>query len=152
MIFCDGLNREFFPYKGYMIESKDGSLVPDPLTMTDEGPFKIIIDTPSHGNWHTLFNLVDNTGMKIFQKGVRKIKYFSIGFYLVEDNNEDELINKGDIKGGFRLRDYRETFWVIEDNGEVYLDNKENAEIIASLKRLSLYRLFLFCRNEMKYR
>ena len=73
MNFCDGLNRVFVPYKGYMIVSKDGSLVPDPLTQTDEGPFKIIIDVPSHGNWHALYNLVDDSGVKILPKGVRKI-------------------------------------------------------------------------------
>lgn len=137
MNFCDGLNRVFVPYKGYMVVSKDGLQIADPLTKTDEGPFKIIIDTPSHGNWHTLYNLVDDTGMKFFPKGVRTIKYFSVGYYLVEDNNEDELINNGDVKGGFRLRDYHQTFWVVEDNGRVYPDNIENADIISSLKRLS---------------
>ena len=137
MNFCDGLNRVFVPYKGYMIVSKDGSLVPDPLTQTDEGPFKIIIDVPSHGNWHALYNLVDDAGVKILPKGVRKINYYSFGYYLAEDNNEDELINRGNVKGGFRVCDYRQTFWVVEDNGKVYLDDEENAEVVSSIKRLS---------------
>ena len=137
MVFCDGLNRRFIPYKGYFIVKKDGSLIPDLLTKTDDGTFKIIIDRPSHGNWHALYNLVDDAGAKILPKGVRKIEYYPVGYYLAEDNNEDELINRGNVKGGFKVCDYRQTFWVVEDSGRVYVDNEENAEIISSIKKLS---------------
>ncbi|MGN0186848.1 MAG: hypothetical protein ACI392_03775 [Paludibacteraceae bacterium] len=137
MNFVDGHRRVFIPYKGYMIVLKDGTMVKDPLTKTDEGPFEIVIDTLSHGNWHNLYNLIDNTGMNILPKGVRKITYYSVGYYLAEDNNEDELINRGDVKGGFRLNNFRQTFWIIDDNGNVYFDNEENKELFSSIRKLS---------------
>lgn len=80
----------FEPYKGLSIVSKDGK---SKKFHIDEGPLRIICDTLSHGNYHRLDNLIDSTGRKILAKGVRKIKYDKQGFYIVEDNNEDELID-----------------------------------------------------------
>ena len=80
----------FEPYKGLSIVSKDGE---SKKFHIDEGPLRIICDTLSYGNYHKLDNLIDSTGRKILAKGVRKIKYDKQGFYVVEDNNEDELID-----------------------------------------------------------
>lgn len=131
MKFYDGLDRRFIPYKGWMKINKDGTFVRDELTLTDEGPFRIIIDTASHGNWHALYNLIDSKGNCILSKGVRKITYFSsLGYYLIEDNNEDELINRGDVKGGFRVKDFQEWYYVVTDDGQ--MDNSES--LIHSLR------------------
>lgn len=146
MRFYDGLERRFIPYKGWMKVNKDGSIVKDELTSEDEGPYRIITDTISYGDpdkvryatWHTLYNLIDNMGKKILSKGVRKITYISsLGYYLIEDNNEDELINRGDVKGGFRLSDYREWYSVVTEDGKI----DDSKSLIDSLKILK-YRGF----------
>lgn len=115
--FFDNCPREFVPYKGYKKIQEDGTFVDDDLITTPEGPFMIVPDPISHGNWHTLYNLVDKEGNKILPKGIRKITYYEEGYYLLEDNNEDELINRGDVKGGFRAKDYHEYMNVMRTDG-----------------------------------
>lgn len=118
-IFEDGKSRVFIPYKGWNIQRQDGELSRDNLTLTNEGPLKIIPDPLSHGKWHTLYNLLDSEGNKILPKGVRHVKYFEEGYYLLEDNNEDELINRGDVKGGFSAKDYIERANILFDDGHL---------------------------------
>ena len=118
-IFEDGKSRVFIPYKGWNIQGQDGELSRDNLTLTNEGPLKIIPDPLSHGNWHTLYNLLDSEGNKILPQGVRHVKYFEEGYYLLEDNNEDELINRGDVKGGFSAKDYIERANILFDDGHL---------------------------------
>lgn len=60
----------FEPYKGLSIMSLNGS---SKKFHVDEGPLRIICDTLSHGNYHSLYNLIDSTGRKILDKGVRAI-------------------------------------------------------------------------------
>ena len=55
--FLDNCSREFVPYKGFCKILEDGSYVEDENTSEPNGPFKIICDPISHGNWHTLYNL-----------------------------------------------------------------------------------------------
>lgn len=151
MIFYDGLDRKFIPYKGWMKVNKDSSLVRDELTYEDDGPYKIIDNIEAFykgdAKGHVLFNLVDSIGRIILPKWVRKITYFSsLGYYLIEDNNEDELINRGDVIGGFRLSDYQEYFYVVTEDGEI--DNSES--LIDGLKTLK-YRGFFGRFNVGEY-
>lgn len=115
--FVDGRTRSFAPYKGWFIVDANGDVMGDPFTREDSGPLTIIADPISHGNWHSLYNILGKDGKKILGKGVRSIKHFRDGYYLLEDNNEDELINRGDVKGGFLASDYVERFNVVFDNG-----------------------------------
>ena len=118
-VFEDGRTRAFAPYKGWFVVDANGEVTGDPFTHEDLGPLTIIADPISHGNWHTLYNIQGKDGKKILSKGVRSIKYFRDGYYLLEDNNEDELINRGDVKGGFLASDYFEHFNVVFDNGSI---------------------------------
>ena len=140
MRFYDGLERRFIPYKGWMKVNKDASVVRDELTYEDgdEGPYKIIDNIEAfyfgttHG--HVLYNLKDSTEKLILSKWVRKITYYSsLGYYLIEDNNEDELLPLRDVKGGFRLSDYREWYSVVTEDGNII----EDSCLINSLRRLN---------------
>lgn len=117
--FVDGNSRAFASYKGWYIVGEKGNVVPDEHTRDDQGPLTIIADPISHGNWHTLYNLLGKDGQKILKKGVRSIKHFRDGYYLLGDNNEDELINRGDVKGGFRASDYEERANIVFDDGRL---------------------------------
>ena len=75
--FLDNYSREFVPYKGFCKILEDGSYVKDENTSEPNGPFEIICDPISHGNWHTLYNLRDNKGEKLLSKGIRRIKYYA---------------------------------------------------------------------------
>ena len=121
-VFADGRMRAFAPYKGWYIVDANGDAMGDPFTHEDLGPLTTIADPISHGNWHTLYNIQGKDGKKILSKGVRSIKYFRDGYYLLEDNNEDELINRGDVKGGYLASDYVERFNVVFDNGTMLSD------------------------------
>ena len=125
--FLDNLSREMIPYKGWHIIRDDGTREEDSMFSESEGPFEIVTDTISHGdwrtgNWHTLYNLLDKNGNKLLPKGIRKIEYFQDGFYLLEDNNEDELINRGDVKGGFLAKDYVSKMNVMREDGSLLGD------------------------------
>ena len=124
MRFYDGLERIFIPYKGWMKVNKDGSIVKDELTTEDEGPYRIIDNIEAfyrgEGTGHVLYNLKDFTGKIILSKWVHKITYLSsLGYYFIEDNNEDELVSRGDVKGGFRVSDYREWCSVVTEDGKI---------------------------------
>ena len=119
--YLDNCDRVFIPYKGFCKILKDGSCVKDENTSEPSGPFEIIYDPISHGNWHTLYNLQDNKGKKLLPKGIRKIKYYG-DFYLLEDNNEDELINSGEVECGFNAAKYRSQMNVILTDGTLLFD------------------------------
>ena len=119
--FLDNYSREFVPYKGFCKILEDGSYVKDENTSEPNGPFEIICDPISHGNWHTLYNLQDSKGKKLLPKGIRTIKYYG-DFYLLEDNNEDELIHSGEVKGGFNAAKYRSHMNVILTDGTLLFD------------------------------
>ena len=121
-IFQDKQDRYFIPYKGWCVQLENGEYLKDNLLDEPEGPFHIVVDTLSHGNWHTTYNLENDNGHKLLSKGVRSIKYFLEGYYLLEDNNEDELINRGDVKGGFRAADYIERYNVMRNDGTLLSD------------------------------
>ena len=129
----------FEPYKGLSIMSLNGS---SKKFHVDEGPLRIICDTLSYGNYHSLYNLIDSTGRKILDKGVRAVRYDKQGFYVVEDNNEDELINRYHCIPGDKFEEKR---CIVLNNGtiltkqwfddimvlpngyiKVFKDNKEN--------------------------
>lgn len=105
-----------------------------------------MIDTESHGLWHTLYNLESPTGIKLLKKGVRNITYFPPGYYLIEDNNEDELINRGDVRGGFRANDYQEWYSVLADDGTI-----DNSETLINSLRMLKHRGFVGRFNICKY-
>ncbi|MBR1894501.1 MAG: hypothetical protein IJ823_04515 [Bacteroidales bacterium] len=121
-VFKDGRMRAFAPYKGWFIVDADGDVKVDPFTHEDLGPLKVIPDPLSHGNWHTLYNILGKDGKKVLGKGVRSIKHFRDGYYLIKDNNEDELINRRDVKSGFLASEYVERFNVVFDNGSILSD------------------------------
>ena len=78
--FLDNKSRIMIPYKGWHIVNSDGTQEKDNLILDVEGPFKIIPDPLSSGNWHTLNNLIDANGCKMLSKGVRKITYYEEGY------------------------------------------------------------------------
>ena len=127
--FIDNLPRVMVPYKGWHIEHEDGTQELDSLISESNGPFQIINDPISHGNWHTLYNLLDDEGKKLLPKGIRSIKYYQGGFYLLEDNNEDELVNRGDVRGGFLTKDYVSKMNVMREDGSL-LDEEWFDEVI----------------------
>ena len=130
--FIDDLPREMIPYKGWHIIKEDGTREKDSMFSESNGPFEIITDPIGHGNWHTLYNLVDKNGNKLIPRGIRKIKYFQDGFYLLEDNNEDELINRGDVKGGFLAKDYVSKMNVMREDGSL-LDEEWFDEVLPDM-------------------
>ena len=102
--------------------TEDGNLCPDTETRTGNGPLEIVLDQPSHGNYHALDNILNREGQKILQKGVRHITHHQDGFYILKDDNEDELINRGDVRGGFRAADYIRRCNVVTDDGILISD------------------------------
>lgn len=120
--FEDGKARAFVPYKGWYIIDNDGVASTDRLTKNADGPLKITSYLPASGNWHLLFNLLDKEGNNILSKGVRHITYHKEGFYILEDNNEDELVNRGDVKGGFHAKDYIEKANIVFEDGRLLSD------------------------------
>ena len=130
--FIDNLPREMIPYKGWHIIREDGTKEKDSMFTESVGPFQIITDPIGHGNWHTLYNLLDKNGNKLLPKGIRIIRYFQDGFYLLEDNNEDELINRGDVKGGFLVNDYVSKMNVMREDGTL-LDEEWYDEVVPDI-------------------
>lgn len=118
-IFFDNQERVFVPYKGWGRIDSNEIFIKDELTINDTGPLEIIPDPLGHGNYHTLNNILKSSGEKILQKGVRNITYFSEGYYLVKDNNEDELINR---YGCIPVADYSEKANVVLSNGIILSD------------------------------
>ena len=104
----------FEPDKGYFIIDLKGNS--QKLTSVQEtGPLKEVVEMLSHGSYHALSNLLDPTGDKIFDKGVRSIKYTQHGYYIVEDNNEDELLNKY----GYLNNEYQQEQCIVLPNGKI---------------------------------
>ncbi|MDD6364457.1 MAG: hypothetical protein PUA47_03805 [Bacteroidales bacterium] len=146
--FCDGNSREFVPNKGLMVVNEDGSKEKDFLMNDLEGPLKIVVDCLSHGSWHTTYNILDSTGKKILPKGIRSIKCLPGGLYLLEDNNEDELINRGDVRGGFRSADYVSRMNVMRPDGTLFSEewfDEVLPRIGAFLVRRNKRRYYLDC-------
>lgn len=136
--FIDNQTRDLIPYKGYKIILENGELEDDELLKKSEGPFKIIADPISHGNWHSLYNLLDKDGKKLLPKGIRFITYYKAGYYLLEDNNEDELINSGEVKGGFIAAKYSSKMNVMRTDGTL-LSSDWFAKVIPDLGCFRVY-------------
>lgn len=118
--FFDNKERVFIPYKGWNIKDSDGEIKADEFTKTNDGPLKMIPDPLGHGNRHTLLNLINNEGDKVLQRGVRSIKYYSEGYYIAENNNEDELIYRN---GGYlTTADYIKLKNIISKEGKLLSD------------------------------
>lgn len=143
--FIDGKAREFVPYQGWLVINVDGTREKDTLMEEPKGSFRIIVDEPSHGNWHSLYNLVDDTGRKLLSKGIRTIKHLPKGLFLLEDNNEDELINKGDVRGGFRISEHESKMNVMCPDGHL-LSNEWFDRVEPELDS------FVCWRGDCKYR
>lgn len=119
--FPDNCPRKFIPYEGFCKILEDGTTVKDENTVESDGPLKLICDPVSHGNWHTLHNLVDCNGNKLLPKGIRTIIFYD-DYYLLEDNNEDELINSGEVPGGFKASKYRSQMNVMLNDGTLLFE------------------------------
>ena len=121
----EGKERTFVPYKGWRVENM-GQLVPDPLMhIANEPPLKIVDDIDRFVNSneishkHILYNVLDKCGKEILSKWVRKISYVtSLDIYFIEDNNEDELLEKNNYKF-FNSNEYCERHNVITNAGEL---------------------------------
>ncbi len=121
----EGKERTFVPYKGWRVENM-GQLVPDPLMhIANEPPLKIVDDIDRFVNSneishkHILYNVLDKCGKEILSKWVRNISYVtSLDIYLIEDNNEDELLEKNNYKF-FNSNEYCERHNVITNAGEL---------------------------------
>ena len=120
--FIDNKERIFVPYKGWMTRDSNGIESKDEFTTKIKGPFKDIPDPLGHGHYHTLDNLIGHDGKKILPKGVRHITFYPEGYYYIDDNNEDELINRGDVHGGFLAKDYIEQKNIVNTAGKILSD------------------------------
>ena len=129
-MFIEGKKRSFVPYKGWCIDNM-GQLVSDPLMHIYEPPLKIVDDIHKFVNSteishkHVLYNVLDKNGNEILSKWVRKITYVtSLGIYLIEDNNEDELLENNK---SYHSKEYCERHNVITNTGkllsEVWFDD-----------------------------
>lgn len=108
----------FKPYKGLFIVDDIGNSH-EIKSIDKNGPLREVVEVLSHGKFHTLSNLLDLDGNKIFSKGVPSIKFQKEGYYIVEDNNEDDLINRY----GYLNDEYWEKQCVVLSNGKI-LSNK----------------------------
>ena len=120
MKFLDGKERTFIPYKGFCIKKDNGELEPDPL-MVIQSPLKVIDDIEKFSNpnvisdKHITYNILDNNGNMALSKWVRKITYYPyFGYYIIEDNNEDNLRR---INGAILTNDYREGYNIVTKEG-----------------------------------
>lgn len=114
--FLDNRERIFVRYKGWLIVNSDGTYTKDSNTIEDEGPLKQVCVMISHGNFHSLCNIENKAGEKILSKGVRSIEYNRQGYYVIEDNNEDELFNQ---YGCIPVKDYVEKWNVVNSHGKL---------------------------------
>lgn len=119
--FLDNKERQFIPDKGYMIIEPNGEMTKDEQTISIKGSLQTIPDPLSHKNYHTLENLIGLNGEKILPKGVRHIRYYPEGYYIVEDDNEDELINSSK-RGDFSASDIVKKMNIISERGEILSD------------------------------
>lgn len=115
--FPDNFPREFVLRKGLCKILDDGTTVKDEAVENKQGPLKIISGDYRGPTCHYVYNLQDKDGNKLLQKDIRKITYYEEGFYLLEDNNEDELLNNGKVKGGFLAVDYKSCMNVMREDG-----------------------------------
>lgn len=118
----DGKERTFVPYKGWCVDNV-GQLVPDPLLQIKEPPLMIVDDIDKFVNSseishkHILYNVLDKNGKEILSKWVRKITYVTaLDIYLIEDNNEDELLEKNNYSG-ININEYCKRSNVITKEG-----------------------------------
>ena len=121
LYFFDNKEREFALYKGWMIIEPNGEMTKDEQTISIKGPLQTIPDPLSHRNYHALENLIGLNGEKILPKGVRHIRYYPEGYYIVEDDNEDELINSSK-RGDFSASDIVKKMNIISERGEILSD------------------------------
>lgn len=125
MKFIDGKIRRIIPYKGWCIVKDDGSYEPDPIMATNFGPLKKVDDIAKHiesnlfANRHITYNLLNKNGFEILPRWVRDIKYDRRGFYIIEDNNEDEQIEK---YGCIHCDEYWQKFNVVTNDGVLLSD------------------------------
>lgn len=86
----------------------------------DDGPLVITDDieefakSPIISNRHITYNILDKNGKEILPKRVRKIWYYTEGYYIIEDNNEDDIMQPG---GFFYSKDYKESYNVVTTDG-----------------------------------
>ncbi len=120
-MFTDKKKRTFVLYKGWCIDNM-GELVKDPLINISISPLRIIDDIEEFSrpnqitNNHILFNLLDKNGKEVLSKWVQKITYItSHNIFIVEDNNEDELVSKY----GCTNKEYFKKYNVINSEGEL---------------------------------
>ena len=118
-MFTDKKKRRFVQYKGWCIDNM-GEPVKDPLMELKRPQLVVInyidkhIKTCQIQNTHILYNILDKSGNEILSKWVRNIKYIiSHEIYLIEDNNEDELINKY----GLLNKEYWKKYNVVTKDG-----------------------------------
>ena len=118
-MFIDRKKRCFIQYKGWCIDNM-GETAKDPLMKLKESPLQIVNDIDKHAksnqilNTHILYNILDKSGNEILSEWVRNISYIiSHEIYLIENNNEDEQINKY----GHLNNEYWEKYNVVTKDG-----------------------------------
>lgn len=109
--FLDNYSRNFIPYQGWIKENGER----DELTFESKKEKSlVVIHKLSHGNWHTTYNLQGKNGKMLLPNGVRSITRLENGYYVIEDNNEDELINK---YGSIPVNEYIESYQISSSDG-----------------------------------
>ncbi len=121
--FLDGQIRDYYPGSGWVILSSDdySTIGADPYMLPNDGPLKIIHANHklSQGNCRNLDYLFTPQGIKIFENGVREIKYHSDGYYLIEDGCRERITDYDYLTGKSPFERRRSHHNVVFENGRI---------------------------------
>lgn len=123
--FTDNYDREFVPYQGYYKVLDEERKTKDPFVASPSGPFEIVTVDPQFSTSHLTFNLKDKDGKMMLDRNVRKITYYEEGYYLLEDDNEDDLLRKYAGRGSFPGNEYVSSMNVMDNKGVLLSDKFE---------------------------
>jgi len=150
--FKDNKPRRFIPYNGWINDSEESI---EGGIEREEGDISIesILPTMPHEHWK--YNLKNRAGELLLQKNVRKIEWNEAGYYIVYDDNEDELNAK--YLTSFPSNEFHHKYWIVDKDGkrlsEFSFQNAKpfpNATICVECSHkyniLDLNGNFLFCQ------
>lgn len=112
--FADGKARKFVPYKGWLTELDEPA-----FTFDSENSCRaeIVSFLPQMPHEHWKYNLKRPDGTFVLDKKVRKITWDENGYFLIYDDNEDELIGK--YKSYFPSNEYHHEYKLADKNGNL---------------------------------
>lgn len=110
--FKDNKPRQFIPYKSYITDS--GEVLESGIEREERDiSIESIFPTP-HEHWK--YNLKNKEGELLLPKNVRKIEWNEAGYYIVYDDNEDELHAR--YRGPLPLSEFHYEYWIVDKEGK----------------------------------